>query len=106
MKGWLVGLILNVPVNNFSVMLGRSHHFRGITSTSGSKCTLLKDTTRFDPSGARTKILAAVGNIMKGFMKWFMTFSQGFLINSSRNDLFQEKNTPGDMQFKFTQGLI
>ena len=34
--GWLVGwLILNVPVNNFSVMLGRSHRFLGITSTSG-----------------------------------------------------------------------
>ena len=26
-------LMLNVPVNNFSVMLGRSHHFLGITST-------------------------------------------------------------------------
>ena len=32
---WLVDLILNVPVNNFSVMLGRSHHFLGITSTFG-----------------------------------------------------------------------
>ena len=31
---WLVGwLILNVPVNNFTVMLGRSHRFLGITST-------------------------------------------------------------------------
>ena len=30
--GWLI-LILNVPVNNFSVMLGRSHRFLGITST-------------------------------------------------------------------------
>ena len=31
---WVVGwLILNVPVNNFSVMLGRSHRFLGITST-------------------------------------------------------------------------
>ena len=28
-------LILNVPVNNFSVMLGRSHRFLGITSTFG-----------------------------------------------------------------------
>ena len=27
------GLILNVPVNNYSVMLGRSHRFLGITST-------------------------------------------------------------------------
>ena len=25
--------MLNVPVNNFSVMLGRSHRFLGITST-------------------------------------------------------------------------
>ena len=32
---WLVGwLILNVPVNNFSVM-GWSHHFLGVTSTFG-----------------------------------------------------------------------
>ena len=31
----LVCLILSVPVNNFSVMLGRSHRFLGITSTSG-----------------------------------------------------------------------
>ena len=31
--GWLVDLIFNVPVNNFSVMLGRNHHFLGITST-------------------------------------------------------------------------
>ena len=31
---WLVGgFILNDPVNNFSVMLGRSHRFLGITST-------------------------------------------------------------------------
>ena len=27
------GLMLNVPVNNFSVMSGRSHRFLGITST-------------------------------------------------------------------------
>ena len=34
--GWLVGwLILNAPVNIFSVMLGRSHRFLGITSTFG-----------------------------------------------------------------------
>ena len=32
--GWLFGwLILNVPVHNFSVMLGRSHRFLRITST-------------------------------------------------------------------------
>ena len=29
------GLMLNVLVNNFSVMLGRSHRFLGITSTFG-----------------------------------------------------------------------
>ena len=42
------GLMLNVPVNNFSVMLGRSHRFLGITSTiwGGGKFVLLKDTTR------------------------------------------------------------
>ena len=48
------GLMLNIPVNNFSVMLGRSHRFLGITSTFGGKYVLLKDTTRIDPSGART----------------------------------------------------
>ena len=31
----LVHLIVNVPVNNFAVMLGRGHRFLGITSTSG-----------------------------------------------------------------------
>ena len=39
-------LMLNVSVNNFSVMLGRSHRFLGITSTFGGKYVLLKDTTR------------------------------------------------------------
>ena len=34
------GLMLNVPVNNFSVMLGQSHHFLGITSTFGGKICL------------------------------------------------------------------
>ena len=29
MNGWLVVLRLNVPVNNFSVMSGRSHRFLG-----------------------------------------------------------------------------
>ena len=45
----LFGLRLYVPVNNFSVMSGRSHRFLGITSTfwevnvscSGGKCILL-----------------------------------------------------------------
>ena len=32
---WLVDLIFNVLVNNFTVMLGWSHHFLGITSTFG-----------------------------------------------------------------------
>ena len=32
---FLVCLKLNVPVNNFSVMFGRSHRFLGITSTFG-----------------------------------------------------------------------
>ena len=41
------GLRLYVPVNNFSIMSGRSHRFLGITSTFwGGKCILLKDTTR------------------------------------------------------------
>ena len=36
-----------VPVNNFSVMSGRSHRFLGITSTfRGVNVSLLKDTTR------------------------------------------------------------
>ena len=51
-------LMLNVPVNNCSVMLGRSQLFLGITSTvfccccfcfflgGGGKYVLLKDTTR------------------------------------------------------------
>ena len=37
--GWL---ILNVPVNNFSVMLARSHRFLGITSTFREKMCLAK----------------------------------------------------------------
>ena len=47
-----VCLMLNVPVNNFSVMLGRSHHFLCITSFfffflgGGGKYVLLKDTTQ------------------------------------------------------------
>ena len=39
-------LRLNVPVNNFSVMSGRSQCFLGLTSTAESECVLLKDTTR------------------------------------------------------------
>ena len=39
-------LRFNVPVNIFSVMSGRSQRFLGLTSTVGSRCALLKDTTR------------------------------------------------------------
>ena len=39
-------LRLNVPVNNFSVMSGWSQRFLGLTSTVGSSCVLLMDTTR------------------------------------------------------------
>ena len=38
----LVHLILNVPVNNFTVMLGQGHRFLGITSTFGEKICLAK----------------------------------------------------------------
>ena len=48
-----VCLMLNVPVNNFSVMLGRSHHFLGIASRLGGKFVLFKDPTRH-LSGAQT----------------------------------------------------
>ena len=40
-----VDLILKVPVNNYSFMLGRSHSFLGINSTFWFKCVMLKDTT-------------------------------------------------------------
>ena len=38
----LVDLILNVPVNSFSVMMGRSQRFLGITSTFG-ECMCLAE---------------------------------------------------------------
>ena len=53
----LVCLMLNVPVNNFSVMLGRSHRFLGITSTFGGKYVLLKDTTRRPEWGSNPRSL-------------------------------------------------
>ena len=34
---FFLGLMLNVPVNNYSVMLGWNHRFLGITSTFGGK---------------------------------------------------------------------
>ena len=44
---FLFGLRLYVPVNNLSVMSGRSHRFFGITSTFlEANVSLLKDTTR------------------------------------------------------------
>ena len=40
----LIMLMLNIPVNNFLVMSGQSHHFLGITSTfRGVNVSLLKD---------------------------------------------------------------
>ena len=39
-------LRLNDPVNNFSVMSGKSQRFLGLTSIVGSYCVLLRDTTR------------------------------------------------------------
>ena len=61
------GLMLNVPVNNFSVMLGRSHRFLGITSAffffffffggGGDKYVLLKDTTRRPEWGSNPRPL-------------------------------------------------
>ena len=39
--------MLNVPVNNFSVMLGRSQRFLGITSTQGHKTGAIEDVQHF-----------------------------------------------------------
>ena len=61
--------MLNVPVNNFSVMKGQSHRFLGITSIffffffffflggggGVNKYALLKNTTRPDPSWEELK---------------------------------------------------
>ena len=47
--------MLNVPVNNFSVILGRSHRFLGITSTGEGGVNMSCSRTQHgDPSGART----------------------------------------------------
>ena len=48
------GLMLNVPVNNISVMLGRSHRFLGITRTFFGVNMSCSRTKHGDPSGART----------------------------------------------------
>ena len=62
--------MLKVPVNNFSVMLGRIHRFLGITSTflllffwggggggGGGYYVLLKDTTRRPEWGSNPRLL-------------------------------------------------
>ena len=51
------GLMLNIPGNNFSVMLGRSHCFLGITSNFEGKYVLLKDRTRRPESGSNHRPL-------------------------------------------------
>ena len=51
------GLMLNVPVNTFSVMLGRSHRFPCITSILRCKYVLLKDTTRRPEWGSNPRLL-------------------------------------------------
>ena len=50
------GLMLNVPVNNFSVMLGRSHRFLGFFFFFGGGGVNMScsRTQHGDPSGART----------------------------------------------------
>ena len=50
----LFGLVLNFPVNNFSVMLGRRHHYLGITSTFWGVNMSCSRTQHGDPSGIRT----------------------------------------------------
>ena len=54
------GLMLNVPVNNFSIMFGRSHRFLCITSFFfffGGGIWLLKDTTRQLEWGSNPRLL-------------------------------------------------
>ena len=51
-------LMLNVPVNNFPVMSGRSHGFLGITSSfRGVNVSLLKDTTQVRPLALKSETL-------------------------------------------------
>ena len=50
----LVCLRLYVPVNNFSVMSGRSHHFLGITSTFWEINVSCSSIQHGDPSEDRT----------------------------------------------------
>ena len=51
------GLMLNVPVNNFSVMLGQSHRFLGITSSFLGVKMSYSRTQHGDLSGTRTRPL-------------------------------------------------
>ena len=54
-KFWFwFGLMLNIRVNNFSVMLGLSYRFLGITSTFLGVNMSCSRTQHGDPSGART----------------------------------------------------
>ena len=50
------GLLLNVLVNNFSVMLGRCHRFLGIITSTfwGVNMSCSRTQHGGDPSGART----------------------------------------------------
>ena len=48
-NGFCFGLVLNVPVNNFSAMLGRIHHFRTFLRGVNMSCS---KTQYGDPSGA------------------------------------------------------
>ena len=56
----LMVLRLNFPVNNFSVMSGRSHHFLGITSIFGGvKCLAQGHNTAevgFEPPTSRYRV--------------------------------------------------
>ena len=53
-----VSLLLNVAVNNFSVMSGRSHRFLGITSTFGEVNVSCSRTQHGDLSEDRTPDLS------------------------------------------------
>ena len=46
------GLVLNIPVNNFCVMLGQGHRFLGFTSTFWGVNMSCSRTQHGDPSGA------------------------------------------------------
>ena len=56
--GFWFGLMLYAPVNNFSVMSGRSHCFLGITSTFGEVNVSCSRIQHGDPSDDRTPALS------------------------------------------------